>query len=186
MNSNPIPPDLAAYCTKATVAIALAAPDGDHELLLVNEPFHKLTGYDAQEILGRNCRLLQRDADNEEARGRIHSFLRDDKVENVRTTLVNFRRDGSPFVNLLYMSKLRDLSGRLCFMFASQFDVSRSQPDRLAAYDEALGQTLDRLTPLAAESGLIVEGSLLTIANTAATIARARMTLGELNASHGS
>ena len=65
------------------------------------------------------------------------------------------------------------------FLFASQFDVSRSQPELLSAYDTELGRTLTRLTPTLAESGLVIEGSLMTIANTVATVAQAKLTLAE-------
>jgi hypothetical protein len=112
---------------------------------------------------------------------RIRAFLSDDAQASVRTAILNFRKDGAPFVNLLYMSKLRALTGEVRYIFASQFDVSRTQPDRLAAYDTALGQTIARLAPVVAESGIAVEGTLITIANTAATIAQAKMTLADLD-----
>jgi len=79
------------------------------------------------------------------------------------------------------MSKLRQLGGHMPYIFASQFDVSRSQPERLSAYDAELGRTLGRLTPILAESGMVLEGSLTAIANTAATIAQAKLTLSDLD-----
>lgn len=79
------------------------------------------------------------------------------------------------------MSKLRAGDGSIPFIFASQFDVSHAQPDMLADYDRELGLTLSRLTPLVAESGMVLEGSLMTIGNTAATIAQAKLTLAELD-----
>ncbi len=59
----------------------------------------------------------------------------------MRTPIVNFHKDGHPFVNLLFMSKLRNQSG-LRIRLRSQFDVSRSQPELLAAYDRELARTL--------------------------------------------
>ena len=99
----------------------------------------------------------------------------------MRTSIVNFRKDGRPFVNLLYMTKLRAQSGQVRYIFASQFDVSRTQPDRLADYDLDLERTLDRLSPVLEESGIVVEGSLMTIANTVATIAQAKLILSDLD-----
>ncbi len=100
------------------------------------------------------------------------------------TPIVNFRKDGTPFVNLLYMSRLTSRDGVHDYILASQFDVSRSQGDLLADYDAALGQTLGRLTPIAEEAGILVEGTLLTIANTAATVAQAKLMLAGLDADH--
>jgi len=177
-----IPAELVQYFEASHIALALAAATDDNPLMLVNEPFRRLTGYDDEDVIGRNCRLLQRDADNREAREKIRAFLDSGRHASVRTPIVNFRKDGKPFVNLLYMSKLTTLSGEVRFLFASQFDVSRSQPELLSAYDSELGRTLSRLGPALAESGMIIEGSLMTIANTVATVAQAKLTLADLDA----
>lgn len=179
MISDPIPPLLRHYFEQSPVALALAEAGGDQPLLLVNGSFERLTGYGA-DMLGQNCRFLQGDADNREARSKIHAFLEDRRLGNLRTPLVNFRKDGQAFVNLLYMSKLRSRDGAVHFIFASQFDISRTQPRLLAAYDAALGQTLDTLSPTLADSGLVIEGSLMTIGSTAALIAQAKLMLTDL------
>ena len=176
-----IPTQLAAYLDQSPIALALADARDDNPLIFINHGFRELTGYTSEEVIGENCRMLQRHADNREARDRIREFLANDRQVNVRTTLINFRKDGSPFVNLLYMSKLRQLDGDMPYIFASQFDISRSHPDRLSAYDAELGRTLGRLTPILAESGMVLEGSLTAIANTAATIAQAKLTLSDLD-----
>lgn len=176
-----LPQVLRDYFESSPVALSLGAFEADHPLLLTNRRFHDLTGYATHEVVGRNCRFLQGDGDNDAARTRIHAFLRDDGQTSVRTAIVNFRKDGTPFVNLLYMTKLRALGGQVRYVFASQFDVSRTQPERLAAYDAALGQTIAQLAPVIAESGIAVEGTLITIANTAATIAQAKVTLADLD-----
>ena len=157
-SSPAVPDELKRYFEQAHIALALAGVGDDNPLLLVNEPFYKLTGYAAPEVIGRNCRLLQGDTENPEARKKIHAFLEGDAVNAVRTTILNVRKDGQPFVNLLYMSKLRALSREVRFLFASQFDVSRSQPELLAAYDAELSRTLSRLRPSLAESGIVLEG----------------------------
>ncbi|WP_343527097.1 PAS domain-containing protein [Sphingomonas sp.] len=181
MRDHEIPGHLATYLNQSPIALALADARDDNPLLFINHGFRELTGYTGEEVIGHNCRMLQRDADNDEARERIREFLASERQLNVRTMLINFRKDGSPFVNLLYMSKLRQLDGRMPFIFASQFDVSRSQPDRLVAYDAELGRTIGKLTPVLAESGMVLEGSLTAIANTAATIAQAKLTLSDLD-----
>ena len=178
--------NLRDYFEKSPVALSLAQAEGDYTLTMVNGRFGAVTGYAAAEVIGRNCRVLQQDprlpvGRNRAARARIHAFLQIDRVANVRCVLVNFRKDGTPFVNLLYMSKLRDLGGQVRFLFGSQFDISRAQPDLLADYDRDLGDALARIGPIVADSGLVVEGSLMSIANSAATIAQARFTLAHLD-----
>ncbi len=181
MGTPSIPDGLRQYFEQSHIALALAAAEDDNPLLAVSPHFHTLTGYAAEEVVGKNCRLLQRDADNREAREKIRAFLAADAQASVRTLIVNFRKDGQPFVNLLYMSKLRAISGEVRFLFASQFDVSRSQPERLSAYDTALSGAIARLKPALAENGIVIEGSLMTIANTVATVAQAKLTLADLD-----
>jgi len=175
-----VPAALGDYLRTSRVALALATADTDNHLLLVSDAFCTLTGYDAADVIGRNCRMLQRDAPNVEARARLREFLAQPRQPSVRTPIVNFRKDGTPFVNLLYMSRLRTPDGATRYIFASQFDVSRSKPDMLAEYDAQLAATLGRLVPIAGDAGVIVEGTLLTIANSAATVAQAKMMLDAL------
>ena len=179
MSEAEVPEDLALFFENSPIALALASPSHDNPL--VNKGFRDLTGYPSSDVVGRNCRMLQGDADNQEARARLRAFLANDATPNIRTMILNFKKDGTPFVNLLYMSRLRSLRGGTRYIFASQFDVSRAQPDILQSYDRDLGKALSGLTPLAAESGIIVEGSLTAIANSATTIAQARLTLSDLD-----
>lgn len=183
MTDRTVPAELGVFFENSPIALALATPDGDNELILVNRSFRDLTGYGLNDVFGQNCRLLQREADNAEARAKLRAFLVNDGAPNVRTTIVNYKKNGTPFVNLLYMSRLRSFGGQTRFIFASQFDVSRAHPDRLGSYDKDLGSTLTRLSPVAAESGIIVEGSLTTIANSANVIAQAKLTLADLDGS---
>lgn len=176
-----IPAELETFFENSPVALALASPYDDTPLVLINRRFQELTGYSKSDLIGRNCRMIQGDADNAQARSKLRAFIADDAAANVRAPIVNFRKDGTPFVNLLYMSRLRALSGETRFIFASQFDVSRAQPDMLQNYDRDLGLTLSRLSPVVAESGIIVEGTLTTVANSAHTIAQAKLILSNLD-----
>lgn len=184
MQESDIEPALKNLFDNSSIALALASTDRDNPLVLANEQFYKLTGYDSTDVIGRNCRFLQRRSDgecasNDEARRKLHAFIHGDEA-NVRAPIVNFRRDGRPFVNLLFMSKLKASTGQVRYIIASQFDVSRTHPDLLRAYDDALGNTLARLKPLLDGHNVMVEGTLATIANSTTTIAQAKLTLAEL------
>jgi len=181
MDPDALPASLTDYFHGARVALSLGSAGGDNPLLLVNRKFCDLTGYSPEEVVGINCRFLQRDADNTAARTELHAFFRSERQTSVRIPIVNFRKDGRPFVNLLFMSKLRGVDGTDDFIFASQFDVSRSQPELLQEYDDALGDTITRLSPVLAETGTILEGSLNSIANTASMVAQAKYTLSQID-----
>ncbi|MES5098051.1 PAS domain-containing protein [Agrobacterium sp. BA1120] len=173
------------FFQKSSIALALAYADADNHLALVNEPFCKLTGYDSSDVVGKNCRMLQTSpkgthAPNDEARDKIHEFLEADGPATVRTPIVNFRKDDQPFVNLLFMSKLKAGSGQVRYILASQFDVSRAHAHLLQAYDLELGDTLAKIKPLLDDHNIMIEGTLATIANSTTTIAQAKLTLAEL------
>ncbi|WP_284053031.1 PAS domain-containing protein [Stakelama marina] len=172
------------YFEQSSVALSIADVGDDNPLLVVNARFEELTGYSRDEVVSRNCRFLQGEADDAEARSRIRQFLRSERQPNVRTTLVNFRKDGRPFVNLLYMSKLR-MGGEVACIFASQFDVSRSNAEELEAYDTKLDHALKTMSPGIDDTGAILQGSLTMIANTAATVAQARLTLESVGPNGG-
>ena len=179
-------PPLKGFFDNASVALALAEAEGDNELVLVNQHFKTLTGYEDADVLGKNCRMLQHGSSgeqalNEEARAKIHIFLSRPTSSVLRTPIVNFRKDGRPFVNLLFMSKLTSSSGDVEYIFASQFDISRTRPDLLDEYNNDLGTTLTRIQPMLEGHNVIIEGSLATIASSANTIAQAKVTLAELD-----
>lgn len=185
MGDHQISNELHDYIMSARVALAIADVSEDNNLVLVNQPFSALTGYAAEEVVGQNCRFLQVSprfgrAENTQARADLRHFLETPSVSNVRTPIVNFTKDDRPFVNLLFMSRLRAGNGEERFIFASQFDVSRSHVSLLEDYNDSLSGALSGLSPILQESGMIIEGSLATIANSATMIAQAKMILSQL------
>ena len=86
----------------------------DQPIVYCNDAFVKLTGYPREEILGRNCRFLQGpDTDK-----RVVRDLREgiDQGEAVGTDLVNYRKDGTTFINSLVIVPIRDGEGLALYM----------------------------------------------------------------------
>jgi PAS domain S-box-containing protein len=94
----------------------------DNPIIFCNEAFQTLTGYDREEIVGRNCRFLQGPGTNRESVARIRQAI--EHGANIEIDLLNYRKDGSTFWNALYLSPVRDDDGNIQFFFASQLDVS--------------------------------------------------------------
>jgi PAS domain S-box-containing protein len=176
-----VPQDLCDFLESSPVPLSLAASEADHPLVFVNARFVELTGYAPADILGHNCRLLQRGVEDRQAHAKMRAFLHNDSAAPMRAPVINFRKDGTAFVNLLHLSRLRALTGETRYILASQFDVSRAQPDRLAAHDLHLVQALTDLGPLAAECGIVVERTLSTIADSMRAIAQAKLALTALD-----
>lgn len=91
-------------------------------IMLANQAFLDLTGYPADEVLGRNCRFLQGPATDPHAVQAIRDGLA--TGADIDIELVNYRKDGSAFWNQLAIRPIVDDAGELLYYFASQKDVS--------------------------------------------------------------
>nr|WP_281376449.1 PAS domain-containing protein [Sphingomicrobium lutaoense] len=161
------------------LAMSLAdAGEGDMPLIAANDGFRKLTGYADSEIVGRNCRFLQHDLREQPGLDAIRLMIADQGRETSRSMIINFRKDGTPFVNLLTLTRLRDATKKTRFMFASQYDVTHTAPRELAHYDDRLVAAF-RSDFGERESNQFLIGSIHAITDAAVTIAQARMLLEE-------
>ena len=95
----------------------------DNPIIYHNSTFERLTGYQEAEITGRNCRFLQGPDTNPEAISCIRQAIR--SRTDCQVTLLNYRKDGTPFWNELYMSPVREpRTGRLTHYIGVQNDVT--------------------------------------------------------------
>ncbi|WP_232494796.1 PAS domain-containing protein [Novosphingobium kaempferiae] len=179
MASSSVPMELCDFLDSLPIALSLASIGGDHPLVFVNQRFNELTGYPPAETLGRNCRFLQRGVPDNAGAARFRAFLANDDTMSARSPLINFRRDGTPFVNLLYLTRLRGASGETQYVLGSQFDVSRLEADRLRAYDRELADALRRLQPNASGRGITVQDALSVIGDSVGLMAQAHLKLVE-------
>lgn len=84
----------------------------DHPIVYCSENFERLTGYSKHMILGRNCRFLQ-SPDGKVEPGLKRKYCDDDSIlylknmismrREAQISLINYRRGGQPFMNLLTM-----------------------------------------------------------------------------------
>lgn len=111
---------LALY-TRVKGAFVLSDPTlPDTPLVYVSPGFEKMSGYSAAECLGRNCRFLQGpETDQEEVR-RIREAVEGKKA--VSAHLLNFRKDGTPFINSLHIAPVHSASGSTKFFAGVQLD----------------------------------------------------------------
>jgi diguanylate cyclase (GGDEF)-like protein/PAS domain S-box-containing protein len=103
---------LLAPFESASMALVLCdAGAPDVPVISVNEAFCELTGYAPAEVIGRNCRFLQgSDADPAQLARLRHAI---EHGEPCRAVLWNRRRDGSPFLNEVLITPVRDSTGTL-------------------------------------------------------------------------
>jgi PAS domain S-box-containing protein len=118
----------------------------DNPIVFVNAAFSKLTGYDHDEIVGRNCRFLQGPETNRDDIAKIRSAIA--RRVPVEIEVLNHKKDGEVFWNRLLISPVFDRDGELTYFFASQFDVTleRDKLARIQRDRDALEQEVERRT----------------------------------------
>ena len=93
----------------------------DNPMIYVSDEFEAQTGYAAEEAVGRNCRFLQGPGTDPHAVEAIRQALR------ARTTfsidILNYRKDGTPFMNRLRIRPIFDERGALRFFVGAQNPV---------------------------------------------------------------
>src|SRR5215210_3605823 len=74
----------------------------DNPIVYVNPAFERTTGYSMEEAIGRNCRFLQGEDRDQPSLDELRAAIRERR--GCRVVLRNYRKDGSPFWNELYVS----------------------------------------------------------------------------------
>ena len=116
--------EVAARLDPSGVAISIAdAMRPDMPLCYVNPMFETITGYTAEDVLGQNCRFLQGDLENVEARAKMRDAL--SRGNPGQIVFRNRRADGTIFNNLVVIEPLHDRDGDLLYVVGSQFVLTK-------------------------------------------------------------
>jgi diguanylate cyclase (GGDEF)-like protein/PAS domain S-box-containing protein len=107
-------------------------------ILFVNEAFEHISGYAAEDVLGKSPRMLQGPKTDREQLRRIGDAL--SRCEPVKAELLNYGRDGSEFWVECNISPVADASGDISYFVAVQRDITErkraeAEIERLAFYD---------------------------------------------------
>ena len=102
----------------------------DRRIISVNPGFTAMSGYPANEMLGRTCRMLQGPLTDAATIDRIRDCL--DKGVEFAGELVNYRKDGLTFVNELTISPIVDEKTHITHFVG----VSRDITERKKAAEE--------------------------------------------------
>jgi PAS domain S-box-containing protein len=94
-----------------------------HPVSFVNAAFTRMTGYTAEEMIGRNCRILQGRDTDPEALDRLRRALAQHR--SISVTLRNYRKDGRTFWNELAISPITDEQGRILQFVGIMSDVTQ-------------------------------------------------------------
>ena len=122
-DSGIIPQVLTSILDECVNGVTLADPDlEDCPIIYANKAFEKLTGYSQEDIIGKNCRFLQGNNREQEARYKIKEAMKNH--EAVEVTLQNYKKDGTLFHNHLKVTPLLDNKHRVLYYLGLQYDIT--------------------------------------------------------------
>jgi PAS domain S-box-containing protein len=115
----------------------------DCPIIYISDNFQNLTGYSRHDIMGQNCRFLQAPDGKVEA-GTKREFVANDAVLNlkqkiqegkeVQQSLINYRKGGKPFLNLLTMIPIPWDTKEIRYFIGFQIDLVEC-PDAIAGQE---------------------------------------------------
>jgi PAS domain S-box-containing protein len=100
--------------------VIVDAQSPDMPIVYVNAHFERMTGYSKSETIGRNCRFLQGSEHMQPALQTLRDAIRNQR--NCHVSLKNFRKNGTPFQNELFVSPVFNEKGVLTHFIGVQHE----------------------------------------------------------------
>ncbi|KAH8659240.1 hypothetical protein BGZ60DRAFT_517847 [Tricladium varicosporioides] len=94
----------------------------DNPIVYASDGFVSVTGYTRRDIIPRNCRFLQGEQTDNLATKRLKESIY--ACEETVELLLNYRKNGDPFWNLLYVSPLFNERGEVSYFLGGQINCS--------------------------------------------------------------
>lgn len=135
---------LSAAVDQSPVAVMISNKDGCIEY--VNSCFTRLTGYEANEIIGKNPRILQSGHTSKEQHRRLWEAIR--SGEEWRGEIQDRKKNGELYWAQETITSLRDADGEITHYLAIQQDITEQKRDK-----EALAESEERFRNVAAMAG---------------------------------
>jgi PAS domain S-box-containing protein len=127
--------DAALDATSCGISVS-DARQPDMPLIYVNAAFVEMSGYAQEEVVGKNCRFLQGEDRNQEARRIIREAIV--AGNHCQVLLKNYRKDGTFFWNDLIISPIRNKAGVLMHFIGVQNDVTDREEARRETADKQI------------------------------------------------
>ena len=96
---------VAQLCARRSSFLVSDCSDPDAAIIAVSPAFVDRTGYEPEDVLGRNCRFLQGPGTSVQQVDRIRRALATKSTADV--SLLNYKKDGSTFTNRFLLTPLR-------------------------------------------------------------------------------
>jgi PAS domain S-box-containing protein len=98
----------------------------DNPIVFASDGFLELTGYERDQVLGRNCRFLQGTDTSQESVEEVRNAIKNGV--DVSVTMINYTADGTPFWNKLFIAALRDAQNNIVNFIGVVVKVATPEP----------------------------------------------------------
>lgn len=120
---------LAAGVSHLASGLVVSDPNlPDCPIIFANPGFYEVTGYCPEETIGYNCRFLQGPATDPVTIQNLREALKEQR--NFKGILLNYRKDGTPFLNELFIDPVFDEEGKLVSFVGLQNDVTEREQNK--------------------------------------------------------
>ncbi|MFB6356628.1 MAG: diguanylate cyclase, partial [bacterium] len=114
----------------------------DNPIIYANKGFERITGHNREQVIGKNCRMLQGPDTDENKVNALREAI--ENAESITLRIKNYRKDGEPFWNELSVNPVFDEDGNLTHFVGIQKDVTelKEMEEQLryqAKFDELTG-----------------------------------------------
>ncbi len=106
----------------AAVGEGVLITDTRQQVIFTNNAFTAITGFSPEEMAGKNCRVLQGPETDPKSAGKIRDAIREGQL--FQGEILNYRKDGTPFWNLLSINPVRNAEGSLVNFVGVQRDIT--------------------------------------------------------------
>ncbi|KAF3914899.1 hypothetical protein ABW20_dc0107121 [Dactylellina cionopaga] len=94
----------------------------DNPIVFASEEFYKTTQYPVSHVSSRNCRFLQGPKTSRHSITRLREAIH--QGHEIAECILNYRHDGTPFLNLVIVAPLLDAKGQVRYFIGAQVDVT--------------------------------------------------------------
>ncbi len=122
----------------------------DQPIIYASPLFLDLTGYSAEEAVGRNCRFLQGRETNREDVMKIRAAIK--AGHECHVALLNYRKNGSKFWNSIHLSPMKAANGEVLLYVGIQVEVTAEKAVQVNSKTNA-GIDVDNGNNLTSSSG---------------------------------
>ncbi len=117
---------LTVAITNLTSGVIITDPNlPDNPIVFTNAGFNAMTGYSPYEVIGRNCRFLQGSETSWSVGAEMHAAIA--ARRSFAGVVLNYRKDGTPFLNEIIINPVFDVSGQLLSFVGIQNDVTERE-----------------------------------------------------------